>query len=78
MVLPRERTSKHLLQPGNAAQHLVASSERIRAELRYKELVDIDDAIRRTIAWEKNNPPTTINPQQFDYDAEDAALASRV
>jgi nucleoside-diphosphate-sugar epimerase len=77
VVLPRERTPRHLLQPGNAAQHIVASSERIRAELRYKEVVDIDEAIRRTIAWEKNNPPNTINPQQFDYDAEDAALASR-
>jgi nucleoside-diphosphate-sugar epimerase len=76
VVLPRERTPRHLLQPGNAAQHIVASSERIRTELGYKEVVDIDDAIRRTIAWEQNNPPTTINQQQFDYDAEDAALAS--
>jgi nucleoside-diphosphate-sugar epimerase len=77
VVLPRERTPKHLLQPGNAAQHMVASSERIRAELRYKELIDIDEAIRRTIDWERSNPPSTINPQQFDYNAEDAALASR-
>jgi len=35
-----------------------------------------DPPIRRTIAWEQNNPPTMINPQQFDYDAEDAALAN--
>jgi|SRR5215469_1821622 len=76
VVLPRERTPRHLLQPGNAAQQIVASSERIRTELDYQEIVDIDEAIRRTIAWEKNNPPTTINPQQFDYAAEDAALAS--
>ncbi|MCU1297047.1 MAG: NAD-dependent epimerase/dehydratase, partial [Acidobacteriaceae bacterium] len=47
VVLARERTPKHLLQPGNAAQHIVASSGRIRAELRYKELIDIDEAIRR-------------------------------
>jgi nucleoside-diphosphate-sugar epimerase len=77
VVLSRERTPEHLVQPGNAAQHIVASSERIRAELRYKDPVDIDEAIRRTIAWEQTNPPATINPQQFDYDAEDAALASR-
>lgn len=76
VVLPREKTPTHLLQPGNAAQHIVASSERIRAELRYTELVDIDEAIRRTIAWEQSNPPTTIDPQ-LNYDAEDAALASR-
>ena len=76
VVLPREETPTHLLQLGNAAQHIVASSERIRADLRYTELVDIDEAIRRTIAWERSNPPTTIDPQQFNYDAEDAALAS--
>jgi nucleoside-diphosphate-sugar epimerase len=76
VVLPRERTPTHLLQPGNAAQHIVASSERIRADLRYTEPVDIDEAIRRTIVWEQSNPPTTIDPQQFNYDAEDAALAS--
>ena len=76
VVLPRERTPKHLLQPGNVAQHIVASSARIRAELHYRELVNTDEAISRTIAWEQKNSPTTVNPQQFDYDAEDAALAS--
>jgi nucleoside-diphosphate-sugar epimerase len=77
VVLPRERTPKHLLQPGNAAQHAVVSSKRIRAELHYKELVEVDEAVRRTIVWEHNNPPRVINPQQFDYEAEDAALAGR-
>ncbi len=75
VVLPRERTPKHLLLPGNAAQHVVATSARIRAELGYKELVEIEEAIQRTVAWERRNPPSTINLQQFDYDAEDAALA---
>jgi nucleoside-diphosphate-sugar epimerase len=77
VVLPREKTPKHLLQPGNAAQHVVVSSQRIRTELHYKELVDMDEAIRQTIVWEQANPPSVIPPQQFDYAAEDAALASR-
>lgn len=76
VVLPRERTPKHLWLAGNAAQHVVASSERIRAELGYKEVVEIEEAIRRTAMWEQRNPPGIINPQQFDYDAEDAALAN--
>ena len=75
VVLPRSRTPKHLLLPGNTAQHIVVSSQRIRAELGYEESVEIDDAIRRTIAWEKEHPPRTITPEQFDYEAEDAALA---
>ncbi len=77
VVLPREKTPKHLLQPGNAAQHVVVSSGRIRAEFHYKEPVDVGEAIRRTITWEQNNPPSMIHPQQFDYEAEDAALANR-
>jgi nucleoside-diphosphate-sugar epimerase len=76
VVLPRERTPGHLLQPSNTAQHVVASSERIRAELHYKEPVDLDEAIRRTIAWEQKNTPPTIDLQQFDYAAEDAAIAN--
>ncbi len=76
VVLPRGQTPKHLLQPGNASQHVVASSERIRTELGYEELVEIEEAIRRTIAWEQRNPPSAFDPQQFDYSTEDAALAN--
>jgi nucleoside-diphosphate-sugar epimerase len=76
VVLPREQTPKHLLQPGNAAQHVVASSERVRSELGYREAIGVEKAIHRTAAWERRNPPTTINSQQFDYNAEDAALAA--
>jgi nucleoside-diphosphate-sugar epimerase len=76
VVLARGQTPKHLLQPGNAAQHVVASSERIRTELGYEDLVEIKEAIRRSIAWEQRNPPSALNPQQFDYSAEDAALAN--
>jgi len=75
VVLPRDRTPAHLLLPGNAAQHWVASSQRIRAELGYVEPVERDDALRRTIAWERANPPA-VDARQFDYAAEDAALAS--
>ena len=74
VVLPHERTPKHLLWPGNTAQHVVASSERIRQELGYRELLPRDEAIRRTIEWERANPPATPHAQ-FDYDAEDEALA---
>jgi len=32
------------------------------------------EALRRTIEWERANPPA-YEPAQFDYAAEDAALA---
>jgi nucleoside-diphosphate-sugar epimerase len=74
VVLPHDRTPKHLLWPGNTAQHVVASSERIRKELGYRELIPREEAIRRTIAWERANPPS-VPLTQFDYVAEDQALA---
>jgi nucleoside-diphosphate-sugar epimerase len=74
-ILPSQQTPKHLLLPGKASQHLVASSERIRKELGYREPVTREEAIRRTISWEQKNPPTGATLHQFDYPAEDAALA---
>ena len=76
VVLPLERTPRHLLQPGNAAQHWTASSARIRQELGYQEPVPIEEAIRRTITWERENPPAGALMAQFDYPAEDAAVAA--
>jgi len=74
IVLPVERTPPHLLKPGNAAQHWAASSARIRHELEYEEPVVIEEAIRQTIRWEQENPPAGAQAQ-FDYAAEDAAVA---
>jgi nucleoside-diphosphate-sugar epimerase len=75
VVLPRKQVPQHLLQPGNPVQHVVVSSKRIRSELHYRESVGTDEAIRRTIGWEQQNPPSIIHSQQFDYGSEDAALA---
>jgi len=75
VVLPTERTPRHLLKPGNTAQHWTASSTRIRQELGYEEAVTIEEAIPRTIRWERENPPAAALLAQFDYAAEDAAVA---
>jgi dTDP-D-glucose 4,6-dehydratase len=64
-----------LILPGNTRQHWVASSKRIREELGYREPVTLDEALRRTIEWEGAHPPP-IDPAQFDYAAEDAALSA--
>ena len=77
VVLPNERTPKHLVAPGNPAQHLIGNSERIRKELGYSEPLETDVAIHRTIEWEQANPPTGATFHQFDYSAEDAALRQK-
>ena len=56
VVLPKERIPAHLAQPGNTAQHWEADSTRIRSDLGYREPVLLDEAIRRTIEWERSHP----------------------
>jgi nucleoside-diphosphate-sugar epimerase len=75
LALTKERTPPHLVFPGNTAQHWEADSTRIRRELGYQEPVPLEEAIRRTIDWERAHPPGELNPHRFDYAAEDAAAA---
>lgn len=75
VVLPCERIPPHLLNPGNYAQHWVASSERIRQELGFQERIKRTEALRTTIEWEIDHPPKEIPDALFNYAAEDAALA---
>jgi nucleoside-diphosphate-sugar epimerase len=75
VVLPKDKMPPHLVFPGNAAQHWEADSSRIREELGYAERVTLEDAIRRTVEWERANPPAGFTPHRFDYAAEDAALS---
>jgi len=78
IAMPKEQTPAHLRIPYNAAQHWTASSARIRQELGYLEPISLDAGLARTIAWERANPPSFIDPNQFDYAAEDAALSARI
>jgi len=56
-------------------QQYVVDSTRIRRELGYAEVVPFEEGLRRTIEWERANPPADKAPERFDYAAEDAALA---
>jgi nucleoside-diphosphate-sugar epimerase len=76
LTLSKQQTPAHLQIPYNAAQHWIASSARVREELGYREPISLGRALERTIAWERANPPAAFDPKQFDYTAEDAALAA--
>jgi nucleoside-diphosphate-sugar epimerase len=75
VTLPAERTPPHLRLPGNADQHWVVDSTRIRQELGYREPVARADAIRSSVEWERANP-APADPRAFDYAAEDAAIST--
>lgn len=71
---PPDRLPASLRFDLNTAQHLVSDSSRIRRDLGYTEPVPSGEALARTVAWERANPPH--DPKPFDYAAEDAALAA--
>jgi nucleoside-diphosphate-sugar epimerase len=70
------RLPEALRSPIDTAQDYAVDSGRIRRELGYAEPVDEHEALRRTIEWERANPPDNVNDAEFDYDAEDRVLAS--
>jgi len=74
VVVPDEALPKHLGMDLNAEQDLVTDTTRIRRELGFREEVSRGEAIRRTVEWEQANPPESLDPKEFDYAAEDAAL----
>ncbi len=57
-------------------QDLDTSSRRIREELGFSEPVGLREALERTIAWERANPPEKPSSiGLLDYEAEDVVLA---
>jgi nucleoside-diphosphate-sugar epimerase len=73
-TLASERCPEHLLREGNFAQHLVMNSTAIREELGYREALTRAEAIRKTVDWQRRNPPEEIDPRRFDYEAENKVL----
>ena len=73
-VLPDAVLPAHLRAPSNTAQHWVADTSRIRQELGFRESLSRQDAVGRTVEWERANPPTGVTMHQFDYAAEDEAF----
>lgn len=73
--VPYDRLPAHLAGEGfNWRHHWVTDTSRLREELGYAEPVSREEALRRSIEWERAHPPAEIDPAQFDYQAEDMAV----
>jgi nucleoside-diphosphate-sugar epimerase len=72
--LDAERVPSHLRAPYLPRQDLVVDTRRVRAELGFAEPLSSDEGLRRTIEWERANPPESGDPGPTEYAAEDAAL----
>jgi nucleoside-diphosphate-sugar epimerase len=57
------------------SQQYAVDSSRIRKELVYTETLTFDEALERTVTWERANPPAKVDPEAFNYADEDAVLA---
>ncbi len=69
VVVPRGK----LAVPGNTEQDVVTDTRRLRRELGWAEETPAEEALRRTIEWERSHPPVGM---VLDYEAEDRVLAS--
>ena len=74
VTAPGEKLPESLRVMMNVAQDLVCSMERITAELGYRDVVPFDEGVRRTVEWQKDNPPDPIPDDQLNYAAQDEAL----
>ena len=70
--LESEQLPSHLHDIINSAQNFDLDTEKIRKHLSYFDKVSLDDALERTIEWERHNPPETAIEQE--YKAEDEVL----
>jgi nucleoside-diphosphate-sugar epimerase len=59
----------------NLDQHLDMDTTKIRRDLGYRETISRCEALEKTVIWDREHPPTDIDPGQFDYIAEDAILS---
>jgi len=72
VAVPPEVLPESMRMDYDERQEYVVSSDRIRAELGYEERVPLAEGLRRTIEWERADPPQEA---ERDYAAEDRSLA---
>jgi nucleoside-diphosphate-sugar epimerase len=74
VTLPRDKMPAHLDFHFNWEYQLECDTTRIRSELEYEERVSRVEAMRRTVDWERANPPDQVDAAGFNYSAEDQTL----
>jgi nucleoside-diphosphate-sugar epimerase len=79
VILPKSQMPDIWKFETNFEQHWVTDSTRIRTELGYTEIIDRHEALKQTIAWEREHPPEAFteigHANLLDYQDEDAILA---
>ncbi|MDJ0576961.1 MAG: NAD-dependent dehydratase [Xenococcaceae cyanobacterium MO_234.B1] len=80
VILPKTQMPDTWKFKANLDQHWVTNSTPIRTELGYTEIVDRHEALKRTVAWEREHPPEAVSEKGhsklLDYKDEDTILAN--
>jgi nucleoside-diphosphate-sugar epimerase len=71
---PGERLPAQLRTGMNTAQDLVTDTRRIRRELGFTEPLDREEALRRTVEWERRHPPPHAGNNTARYAEEDRLI----
>jgi nucleoside-diphosphate-sugar epimerase len=74
VVRPKESMPEHLKTPYGFTHHLHCDTNQIRQELGYEEQITRDEAIERTVEWERAHAPDQVVEDRFNYAEEDAVL----
>ena len=74
--VPNDALPEGLQHHMDLRQDWSVDSGRIRAELGYKEVIPLEEALLRTVAWEREHPPK-VDPKKFNYAAEDEVVSNR-
>ena len=70
-TIPRQYFPEPIRDRETPDQDIIVSSEQIREELGYHELVSLWKGLVQTIAWEREHPPDKTPPDDLDYETED-------
>jgi nucleoside-diphosphate-sugar epimerase len=57
VILPNKKLPKELDWDINTMQQAIFDTSKIRNHLNYREIIDYNLGLERTIEWELNNPP---------------------
>ena len=63
LAVPEDQLPDHLRTTFNWRQHMIGDTTKIRRELGYRERVPIEEAMARTVAWERRHPPERVDEQ---------------
>jgi nucleoside-diphosphate-sugar epimerase len=78
VIVPKSDLPEGYGIPFCTEQDWMSDSTRIRKELDYSEPINWGEALRRTITWERANPPKVFSGiGLLDYEIEDVVLASK-